>query len=340
MSTASRDTGVDLLRVAGIVAVVAGHVWSDDVVRAAVYSWHVPLFFFLTGYLWTAGRSVWSEVQRRTRSLLRPYLVWLLLVAAVWLPLSATSGSATASDLARLVAGGQHLVRPFSAFWFVTALFSCTVLYRLLDRFPGLVAWAVAAAGLVTASLAPRLVLLPPWSAGTGVAALVFVLVGRAVRSRTPAITRPVPTGVALIASAALAILLGVQPLDLKHADLGTPVLSVAVASALCTGAVLVAVPLGSRTGRLTRAGISTLAASGLGVVLTHAVVIWALPGLPPPIVFLAATVLPWTLMTIAARTPTAPWLLGVPARTGSTDRAVAVRLPDDRPGRTLSVRP
>lgn len=290
---------------------MAGHVWSDDAVRTAVYSWHVPLFFFLTGYLWTAGRTVRSEVGRRARSLLQPYLVWLGLIAVVWVPWSAAAGSSTMTDLVRLAVGGQHLVRPFSAFWFVTALFVCAVAFRALERFPTPVAWAVAVGGLVTTVIAPELVLLPPLSAGTAMPALVFVLVGRTARGLLPRVRRPVLTGTVLVAAAALAIALGVRPLDLKHADFGTPVLSVAVASAISAGAILVATATGPATGRRAGALVTALAASGIGVVLTHAVVIWALPGAPSTLVFITATAIPWMVAVIAARTPAAPWLLG-----------------------------
>lgn len=315
VNNADRSAGIDLIRVLGIVAVVAGHVWSDDLVRAGIYSWHVPLFFFLTGYLWTPGRSLRSEVRRRARSLLRPYLVWLVLIAAIWLPWSTASGSSPTADLARLVVGGQHLVRPFSAFWFVTALFVCAVVLRAAERYPSPVVWAVAVAGVGAATIAPQVVLLAPLSAGTALGALVFVLAGRAAQSALPQIRRPLFVGSALITSGATALALGVRSLDLKRADFGTPVLSIVVASALCTGAVLVAVALCARIGRRTSSVVTTLAASGIGVVLTHAVVIWALPDSPPAFVFLAATVLPWMVLVALSGTAVAPWMLGTPAR-------------------------
>ena len=68
-----RLAGIDVLRVLGIIAVIVGHGWGQvDWVRAAIYSWHVPLFFVLTGYFWSSDRSMSDEARRRGDSLARP----------------------------------------------------------------------------------------------------------------------------------------------------------------------------------------------------------------------------------------------------------------------------
>jgi hypothetical protein len=43
VSFESRDDGIDLVRLIGIGAIVAGHVWSGEVVERVLYTWHLPL---------------------------------------------------------------------------------------------------------------------------------------------------------------------------------------------------------------------------------------------------------------------------------------------------------
>ena len=45
-----RDISIDVLRGIGIILVVAGHVFSGDLADY-IYSFHMPLFFFISGYL-------------------------------------------------------------------------------------------------------------------------------------------------------------------------------------------------------------------------------------------------------------------------------------------------
>ena len=42
---------VDVARGIGIIAVVVGHVWTRGPLRDAMYSFHMPLFFLLSGML-------------------------------------------------------------------------------------------------------------------------------------------------------------------------------------------------------------------------------------------------------------------------------------------------
>ena len=42
---------IDVARGIGIIAVVAGHVWTGGAFRNALYSFHMPLFFLLSGLL-------------------------------------------------------------------------------------------------------------------------------------------------------------------------------------------------------------------------------------------------------------------------------------------------
>lgn len=85
-----RITWVDAARGMGISLIFLGHVWSlEDPSRAyeVIYSFHVPLFFFLSGITLSVGRRQRpvDAVRHRARTLLLPYAFYGLLGYAVYL---------------------------------------------------------------------------------------------------------------------------------------------------------------------------------------------------------------------------------------------------------------
>jgi acyltransferase len=313
MTGVSRSAGTDVVRVLGVVAVVAGHVWTNQFTVATLYPWHVPVFFFLTGWFWKPGRPLHAELHGRWRTLIRPYLGWFVVIGLAWFPWAiASDATREPLDLVRPFLGGQYVGRPYSAFWFVTALAVAAVVLRFLERWPAWVRWVVVFVAVSVATVAPGVVRLPPESAGTAIAALVFVLAGTVARRWLPRIGRPALVGVLCLAAGATAVALGSQPLDLKRADFGTPLLSVVTAIVLCSGLVLVGLALDRVVHGRSATVVSRLASVGITVVLLHAAVIWATePVLPAPLVFVAATVVPWTVALLLDRTRLAPWATG-----------------------------
>jgi len=314
----SRSAAIDALRVVGIVAVVAGHVWSNDLARELLFSWHVPLFFVLSGYLWTRGRTAADESRNRWRTIGVPYVAWLVIIAIPVLWLTAIQGAGFWQQVVRIVLGGAYIGRPFSAFWFMTALIIACVLFRWLERLPRPVAWLVAAAGIVACTFAPGVMSKAPLSAGVAIAALVFVLAGQWVRARRDRLRHPVLIAFGLLVVCAALIGTGVsRPLDMKQADLGTPVLSVLVAVAICTALILLAeAAFAQRAGTIPAVTVE-LAVVGTAVVLTHAVVLWVMrtPADGTWLDFVLAVTIPWVVALVIARTPLSRYLVGIPRR-------------------------
>ncbi len=107
MKQATRSAAIDALRVFGIFAIIVGHVWDNEPVRLATYSWHVPLFFILSGYLATTARPLAIEVRARYLSLIVPYLSWLLLLSVPWILFLVLKNLLTPGALAKLLYGGR-----------------------------------------------------------------------------------------------------------------------------------------------------------------------------------------------------------------------------------------
>lgn len=325
-----RDVTLDVLRVIGIAAVVVAHVWfREEWAHAFIFSWNMPLFFFLTGYLWK-DRPFGSMVRRRSEMLLLPYAFWLVVWSVLFV---AVTGDATIRFVAGQLLGGRYMYgKPFWAFWFSTALFVLVVAYWLIRRLPFWVQWAVALALLVPAYVIPELVRLSPWAAATGVCCMVFLMAGRTVRrfeGRIGSLARPILGAVLAIASFAAFGTGLVDPVDLKLVDFGTPVFGVLLAITIVTGLSWVLRALVDATHLHAAPTLSLLAESTFMVTLTHAGILWALDplALPPILQFALALFVPWSLALVVRHTRASQLLTGMPRRTqeltrGSFDRS------------------
>ncbi|HBK46223.1 MAG TPA: polysaccharide biosynthesis protein GumF [Xanthomonadaceae bacterium] len=155
-----RDARIDATKALAIVLVVLGHAKGiPQAFTILVYSFHVPLFFFLSGWVGAAygsarpGAQAWLKL---VRTLLVPYLCFFALGYAYWL-LTRNIGEKAArwgshpwwEPLYGLVSGiGPELyVQP--ALWFLPALFVTTLAYLYLRRLmsPG---WMALLAGVVS----------------------------------------------------------------------------------------------------------------------------------------------------------------------------------------------
>lgn len=71
-------TWVDNLKGIGIILVVLGHMLPGKMLASFIYSFHMPLFFFLSGYL-TKERIFKENFKSKFRSLMMPYIIAAIL---------------------------------------------------------------------------------------------------------------------------------------------------------------------------------------------------------------------------------------------------------------------
>ncbi|QIG38557.1 acyltransferase family protein [Microbacterium sp. 4R-513] len=334
MSTAAipapsrRDVTLDILRVIGIAAVVVAHVWwMTDWAHAYIFSWNMPLFFFLTGYLWKT-RPFASMVRRRSEMLLIPYAFWLVVWSII---VVVVTGQYTVRFVVGQVIGGRYMAdKPFWAFWFSTALFVLVLAYWAVSKLPLWAQWLVAAALLVPAYVAPELVRMVPFAAATGLACMVFLLAGRTVRrfeGAVPLVWRVVGGAVIAIASFVLFGLGLVQPVDLKVVEFGTPVVSVVLAIAIVTGGMWVLRGVVTALRLHSAPTLSLLAESTFMVTLTHAGILWAIDPLELPQIaqFVIALAVPWAAALVVRHTRASRLLTGMPQRPARVAAAMPV---------------
>ena len=194
----TRNRTIDIARGIAILSIIVGHlnVWT---INRIVYTYHVPIFFLLTGYF-MKEESLCLHVRKKARTLLVPYAVTcfgIIILAGIIALFKRDNVILTIKDwmFASLYGSGSSYVEPFiindiGAIWFLWATFwACVFLQLSLRRKPVLrILWIVGlfAVGYLTAK---RLFWFP-LSIQAGCCATLFMYIGHAVRQSEQRITR------------------------------------------------------------------------------------------------------------------------------------------------------
>lgn len=204
-----RISWIDALKGLGMMLVILGHMTIPETARRFIFSFHMPLFFFVSGYLFKNNFSLkWSL--RKLDTLFVPYVVYGVLALAAFVFV----GKVDCSAGVRVLLRGEGL----GLTWF----FSCMLLTELLggallkgsSKFPKgvLVAMVVCMAGL--GWLVPRLGLPEYFKCNVVPMALAFWLTGWIFRGHAFAWYE-------LAVAAVLASFFWVQRVDMNSASYG-----------------------------------------------------------------------------------------------------------------------
>ena len=82
----SRDCYVDLMKAISILLMVVGHnelsYWFGGLPRSIIYTFHIPLFFILSGYMYKPN-ELYTTIKRSAESLLYPYLTFAIITLII-----------------------------------------------------------------------------------------------------------------------------------------------------------------------------------------------------------------------------------------------------------------
>ena len=184
---------IDIGRGAVMLCVILGHM-NVGPLMTVIFTFHMPFFFFLSGFFWRAGKCK-DYILNKAQSLLFPYIFTVMIVVLLGIlmePLKgmvngvpARSAGTVAKDwlIAGLLGSGSrkdYLLFDFAgdsigAVWFLLAMFfSMSIFNWLMQKDYGwLYVVGIAAAGLISAKYFWLV-----WSVQAGAVALIFVLIG------------------------------------------------------------------------------------------------------------------------------------------------------------------
>jgi acyltransferase len=276
---------IDWLKALGIIAVVFGHIASGSALTIWIYSFHMPLFFAVSGYLLKPDHL--SEPlgvfgKRVLIRLLPAYLTFGGLGILHTFALASTGGvigspiAETGRSAIGLLLGSdrwsQFPLNP-GVLWFFPALIMGQITFFLVLKIKNI--WACAIVVIICFSVGVLSNHIPtPWSLGSAFVALPFIILGHWFRVRRTAeqnlISFPKRWGFIAIAIGALPSWWG-HSLDLRSATVGLFWLTIPVAVLTLGGLVKLTHHLSMN--RLIR----LLSLSSVTIFALHPFVIWGI---------------------------------------------------------------
>ena len=195
-----RDKSIDILKGCAIIMVIASHSLRGvpPQVVTLLYATHLPIFFFVAGYLYKGRRPDFAKDFRR---LIVPYLLTGLACSLIGIVKAIGKGQPVFLQdqlLALFWANGSpdhpmalsfsgRPVPPVGSIWFLPALFWCKNVYAFICSHVSDVAkrFGLSLALSVCAIIVECYVVCLPTSLCPGLAAIVFFAVGDVAKSRS-----------------------------------------------------------------------------------------------------------------------------------------------------------
>jgi acyltransferase len=330
-----RDARIDAAKGVAIALVVLGHAKGIPAeFTVLVYSFHVPLFFLLSGWL-SHRRNAQTAAQvlaTLSRTLLVPYAFFFFVAYGYWLITRNIGEKALRwgqmpwwEPLGGLLSGIGPQLYVHPALWFLPALFMTVLAYFFLAK--RLQPWKVALLMLPLAMLwvmaFPAMGLRLPFALDVLPVALFFYACG-ALAGRSVSLPKSVLRGCVLAALLLVPWLLLAWSngrVDINQLRFGASVWKFILAAVLGTSVVLLASPLAARSAVLRWMGRNTLL-----ILCAHILIFFVLSGVAAVLGLFPAGSKPgwvWALsvsvISIALCVPLralfvryAPWALGL----------------------------
>ena len=134
---------VDIAKGIAMICIILGHLGNSSINRV-VFTFHVPIFFFITGYFINSNRDLKEFIKNKARTLLIPYFITCLVIVIIGTLEGVILGDAASAlkkwSYAALYGAGDSYTEPFyipgiGAIWFLLATFWGSILLRLSLKF-------------------------------------------------------------------------------------------------------------------------------------------------------------------------------------------------------------
>lgn len=129
---------LDVAKGLGILFIVLGHSKLPDILLSWIYSFHVPLFFIISGYLYKP-RPIFEIVKKGFKQLVKPMFLTNLVCVLGLMVVFSHSGTWLGPKLGNWILNSFLMINKeeFAGMWFLCALFWAKIWLKLLLRFCG-----------------------------------------------------------------------------------------------------------------------------------------------------------------------------------------------------------
>ena len=134
-----RIGSIDIAKAIGIILIVIGHIQSNENFTHFIYSFHVPIFFIISGYLYKKTEKLSEYVKKKAKTILIPYFIfgaisliyWFVIeryfreqIVNPWIPVANLF----------LAQAGEYNFIANAALWFLPCLFCTELIFDILKR--------------------------------------------------------------------------------------------------------------------------------------------------------------------------------------------------------------
>ena len=128
----NRIDWIDMAKGYGTIAVILAHL-AVGKIGVWLYTFHVPLFFFLSGYVFSSSDTFKTFIFKKSKSLLIPYFSLSIPLIIFTVLLQFRSGDLSFSSFITLLQAFIFQKR-YSTLWFIACLYFLNILFYLIAR--------------------------------------------------------------------------------------------------------------------------------------------------------------------------------------------------------------
>lgn len=141
---------IDIYKGIGVSLVVLGHINANVRLQTFIFVFHMPLFFFISGYLFKPQAGLRDYAKKKILHLIVPYCSFLAVATALLVSVALHKHHPVSDILFNSLWGGDKLRGPERIFWFITCLFFVQQLANYVyTRSSAKIAWILAAVSLL-----------------------------------------------------------------------------------------------------------------------------------------------------------------------------------------------
>ena len=165
----TRNHTIDILRGVTIILIVFGHITRTNWLNQYIWSFHIPVFFVLSGFLYTPDKfaTFGAFIMRKFNGLIMPYFFFGVLTYLYWLFAESRLKGTDLSALEQLLGlfyGSRY--KNFLDFngplWFIPCLFTMEIVFFFIEKLKRLLAIFIVCVvlfmfGVISKNLCPWL---------------------------------------------------------------------------------------------------------------------------------------------------------------------------------------
>lgn len=175
----------DVYRGIGILFMIMGHVYFGSHFDKFIHAFHMPMFFFLTGYFYRKNDGkLLSTICNKTRTLIFPYFMFGIIDIGLY---SIINKQLYPDIIKHFLWDNTDGMMVAGALWFLTALFASIVIYNIIDcyvvntKLKSVLIFAISLFGNVIGILLPKRL---PWALDVAFVAVGFIHIGRIFKQK------------------------------------------------------------------------------------------------------------------------------------------------------------